>query len=105
MHQQEDPELRKLEFPSGNGIGSARAIAKLYGILANGGKLGNKTLLSPEFIDELAHDKRGQTGDFVFFNLPFRWKYGIEVIPQPNEVNIYIYKYIYRLGKVRVYRE
>ncbi|PIK44600.1 putative beta-lactamase domain-containing protein 2 [Apostichopus japonicus] len=87
MHQQEDPELRKLEFPSGNGIGSARAIAKLYGILANGGKLGNKTLLSPEFIDELAHDKRGQTGDFVFFNLPFRWKYGIEVIPQPNEDN------------------
>jgi CubicO group peptidase (beta-lactamase class C family) len=33
-----DPELRKVEIPSANGIGQARALAKIYGVLANGGR-------------------------------------------------------------------
>jgi len=32
------PEYRRVEIPSANGIGAARAIAKLYGILAGGGR-------------------------------------------------------------------
>ncbi len=34
----EVPEMRKIELPASNGIGTARAIAKLYGIFATGGK-------------------------------------------------------------------
>jgi CubicO group peptidase (beta-lactamase class C family) len=33
----DSPAYRKVEFPSGNGIGTARAIAKAYGVFATGG--------------------------------------------------------------------
>lgn len=32
------PELRKIEIPSANGIGQARALARVYDVLANGGR-------------------------------------------------------------------
>ena len=41
------PPYRRLEIPGGNGIGQVRALAKLYGVFANGGKdlgLSRKTL-------------------------------------------------------------
>ena len=44
------PEVLRLEFPSMNGVGEARAIAKVYGVLATGGKeLG----LTRSTLDEL----------------------------------------------------
>jgi CubicO group peptidase (beta-lactamase class C family) len=44
------PELRHLEIPSANGIGQARAIARIYGSLATGGReLG----LKPDTVREL----------------------------------------------------
>jgi len=44
---------RKAVFPSGNGHGNARAIARVYGALANGGKLDGIHVLSADLIDEL----------------------------------------------------
>jgi CubicO group peptidase (beta-lactamase class C family) len=45
-----DPEFRQVEIPSANGIGQARALAKIYDVLAGGGQeLG----LSSRTMDEL----------------------------------------------------
>lgn len=45
------PEWRRMELPSSNGHGTARAIARLYGALACGGALDGVTVLSPESIE------------------------------------------------------
>lgn len=82
-----DADIRKIEVASLNGVATARAIAKLFDILANGGKQGNKTLLSSKIIDEYIYDKRGQTPDLFFHNLPARWKYGMDLIPQGENVS------------------
>ena len=44
-------EFRAAEIPAGNGIGSARSIARLYGCLARGGELDGVRLLRPETIE------------------------------------------------------
>ena len=44
-----DPEFRRVEIPSANGIGQARALARIYKALASGGELG----LPPETYREL----------------------------------------------------
>ncbi|XP_014668591.1 PREDICTED: beta-lactamase domain-containing protein 2-like isoform X1 [Priapulus caudatus] len=43
-----NPDYREVEFPAANGVGTATALAKLYGILANGGSHEGHVLLSPE---------------------------------------------------------
>jgi CubicO group peptidase (beta-lactamase class C family) len=43
---------RSAEIPSGNGTTHARALARLYGILANGGKLNGFQLLSSELLKQ-----------------------------------------------------
>jgi CubicO group peptidase (beta-lactamase class C family) len=45
--------FRKAVFPSANGHGNARSIARIYGALANGGEIDGVRVLSPELIDEL----------------------------------------------------
>lgn len=79
-----DPEVNQIVIPSICGVATARGIAKLFGILANGGKLGNKTLLSQRIIMDYVNDKRERTGDLVLFGLPMKWKYGMDIIPQPG---------------------
>ncbi len=44
------PEYRAVEFPSANGIGQARAIAKAYGVFANG---GHELDIKPQTMAEL----------------------------------------------------
>jgi CubicO group peptidase (beta-lactamase class C family) len=39
------------EVPAGNGVASARSVARLYGCLARGGEIDDVRLLSPEIID------------------------------------------------------
>lgn len=88
--RQVDSEIRQLEMPAVNGVATARAIAKTFGILANGGKLGNKTLLSEEMIDAYSFDRRGETPDLCLFGLKTRWKYGMHLISQgENEKNLF----------------
>ena len=48
-----DPARRCIPLSSFNGHGTARSLAKLYGILANGGKEKDKVLLSTKMIDLL----------------------------------------------------
>lgn len=79
-----DPALLRIELASSNGVATARGVAKLFGILANGGKYENKTLLSEKIIDKYSNDGRGLTPDLVWYNHPLRWKYGMNIVPQGN---------------------
>ncbi|XP_038078605.1 beta-lactamase domain-containing protein 2-like [Patiria miniata] len=71
------PEILALEQPSAYGVGTARALAKAYGILANGGAtLKGQKLLSEaiikKFMDEVwAGSPVGMEGLGVAFNLGF----------------------------------
>ncbi|XP_078318100.1 beta-lactamase domain-containing protein 2-like [Crassostrea virginica] len=47
------PDLNQIPLTSFLGFGNSRALAKIWGIIANGGKYNNKTLLSPELISLL----------------------------------------------------
>lgn len=44
------PDLNQIPLTSFLGYGNARSLAKLWGIIANGGTYNNKTLLNPEVI-------------------------------------------------------
>ena len=57
-------EWRKAEIPAANGHGSARAIAKFYGVLANGGERDGVHLLNPETID-MARQTESEGSDLV----------------------------------------
>lgn len=83
-----DPYKINIEVASANGIATAEALAKLFGILANGGKAGNKTLLSKRILDAYADDRRGPTPDLLMYDLPIRWKWAMDVIPQGTNVSI-----------------
>lgn len=48
-----DPDFLELPIPSSHGVGTALSVAKLMGILANGGQHEGKVLLSPESISKL----------------------------------------------------
>lgn len=86
-----DPDIISLEFPAANGVGTARGLAKLFGIMANGGKHEGKTLISGRFLDEYKYDRRQQTPDKVLWELPIRWKYGMHVMPEEGKVGVFFY--------------
>jgi len=65
---------RSAEIPSANGQAAARALAKLYGILANGGKAGNIQVLSPGEIDRCSEETSG--GDDAVLKLKTRFSLG-----------------------------
>lgn len=46
------PAWRRAEIPSTNGQGTARGVAKIYHVLAQGGSYNDVTLLSPELLAE-----------------------------------------------------
>ena len=53
------PEVLALEQPSGYGVGTARAIAKVYGILANGGQTSvGQRLLSGDVIKKVISEAK-----------------------------------------------
>jgi CubicO group peptidase (beta-lactamase class C family) len=45
---QGDTPFLDAEIPAANGVATARGIAKMYGAIANGGRIGDKQFLSPE---------------------------------------------------------
>ena len=45
------PEVRSALLPAMGGIGSARALAKFYAMLANGGTWQGRTVLAPQILD------------------------------------------------------
>ncbi|XP_033103387.1 uncharacterized protein LOC117106142 [Anneissia japonica] len=48
-----DPDNRLVEVPSAFGVGTAEGLAKLYGILANGGEVNGKKIMSKRAIEIL----------------------------------------------------
>src|SRR5690606_5665677 len=46
-----DDRYRRAIFPSSNGHGNARAMARIYAALANGGSLDGVHLISPELVE------------------------------------------------------
>lgn len=49
-----DPEFREIECGSSNGFGTARGLARLMGIVANGGEANGRVLLKPGAIERLS---------------------------------------------------
>ena len=66
---------RKAEIPAANGHGTARSIAKLYGVLANGGSRNNIHILSPETI-EMGRQTQSDGKDLVLAQMHTRFGLG-----------------------------
>jgi CubicO group peptidase (beta-lactamase class C family) len=68
-------EWRLAEVPAANGHGTAASLAKLYGVMANGGERDNFRLLTPTTIEQISsvHSKGPDT---VLFGLPYHFGLG-----------------------------
>jgi CubicO group peptidase (beta-lactamase class C family) len=76
-------EWRRIEIPSANGHGTAKSVATLYGVYANGGKLDSKRLI-PEGSFEALTRRRVIGEDLV---LPFLTEFAAGVMR--NNLGIY----------------
>lgn len=72
-------EWRRAEIPGANGHGNARALARLYGVLARGGHQDGVHLLSPEAIAR-CHAEQSHGEDLVL-RIPTRFGLGF-MLPQ-----------------------
>jgi CubicO group peptidase (beta-lactamase class C family) len=70
------------EVPAVNGVVTARALAKVYGAIANGGEIEGARLLSPELVDGL-RGKSDLTPD-LNLGLPFTYHKGYQSSPVPG---------------------
>ena len=68
-------EWRNAEIPAANGHGTARSIAKIYGVLANGGSRDGVHVLKPETI-EMARQTESDGKDLVLGNIHTRFGLG-----------------------------
>ncbi|MDE2302984.1 MAG: beta-lactamase family protein [Sphingomonadales bacterium] len=65
------PQVRRAAIAGVGGIFTARSLARFYAILANGGELDGKRLLSRARVQECCHMRPGGTlPDPVFFGMP-----------------------------------
>ncbi|XP_070561915.1 beta-lactamase domain-containing protein 2-like isoform X1 [Ptychodera flava] len=88
-------EFRCSEVPSVNGIGTARGLARLYAILANGGELDGKRLLSQEAVETIMTSCTEEKLDTVMMTKT-KWCLGFHphfnVISEVNLENVYGHK-------------
>lgn len=77
-----DYELRQIPCSSFNGHGTARAIAKLYGIIANGGVYDNKTLLEESTIKTL--NQTIVEGNDVVLGAELKFGHGLIISDTPT---------------------
>jgi len=70
------------EIPAVNGVVTARALAKLYGAIANGGEIEGSRLLSSELVDGLK-TKPDLTPD-LNLGIPFTYHHGYQSSPLPG---------------------
>jgi CubicO group peptidase (beta-lactamase class C family) len=71
-------EWRLAEVPAANGHGTAASLAKLYGVLSNGGSRNGQHLLKPETIKHVTSVHSGGP-DTVLFGLPYQFGLGYMV--------------------------
>jgi CubicO group peptidase (beta-lactamase class C family) len=68
-------EWRRTEIPSANGHGTARAVATLYGVFANDGRIGATQVISPETMAEFT--KARIKGDDLVLPYNLEWAAGV----------------------------
>jgi CubicO group peptidase (beta-lactamase class C family) len=69
------PESLRVAIPAGNGLFTARSLAKLYATLAAGGEFEGVRLLSPETIEQ-ASELQSPTGRQSVIPFDMRWRLG-----------------------------
>ncbi|WP_028477470.1 serine hydrolase [Nocardia sp. CNY236] len=81
-----DPRLHDSVMPGLNGVFSARAVARVYGALANGGQLDGYQVLRPDTIEQMTR-RQVFTSDYVLaFRIPWAMGYhGVPMKPSKNE--------------------
>jgi CubicO group peptidase (beta-lactamase class C family) len=72
----ERPEVRRACIAGVGGIFNARSEARFWAILANGGELDGKRLLSKERVDAICLPRPGNDPDPVYFNAPMTLSQG-----------------------------
>ncbi|HYB39578.1 MAG TPA: serine hydrolase domain-containing protein [Mycobacterium sp.] len=70
------------EVPAANGVCTARALARLYGAIANGGQFDGTHFLSPELVKGLT-GRRSLRPDHNLF-VPLSWHMGYHAVPVPG---------------------
>jgi CubicO group peptidase (beta-lactamase class C family) len=75
-------EWRRAEIPSANGHGTARAVATLYGVFANGGKIGDTQVISPQTLADFTKS-RIKGVDLV---LPYEIEWAAGVMRNSNRI-------------------
>ncbi|MCP5056078.1 MAG: beta-lactamase family protein [bacterium] len=76
--------FRKAVFPSGNGHGNARSIARIYAALAGCGEIDGVRLLSPELIDELRKPAWEGTCDLTLRQFRYGLGFFLSSYPDPE---------------------
>jgi len=78
----EDMQFLDAEIPAANGVVTARALAKVYGAIANGGLIDDTQFLSPELVAGL----KGRLDVTLDLNLgiPFSYHRGFQSSPIPG---------------------
>jgi len=79
---QDDMQFLDAEMPAANGVVTARALAKVYAAIANGGVIDGTHFLSPELVQGL----KGKTDISLDINLgiPFSYHRGFQSSPIPG---------------------
>ena len=72
-----DPDIRELPCPSTHGHGTASNMAKFFGILANGGELDGKRLMSEKAVRQLTVPI--VQGYDCSFGIDSKWGLGVQL--------------------------
>jgi CubicO group peptidase (beta-lactamase class C family) len=67
-------EVQRVPIPALNGMFSARGLARMYAVLADGGRIGDRQLLSRRTIDRVARRQNRGVGRVIPF--PMHWRLG-----------------------------
>ena len=73
------PESLRVAIPAGNGLFTARSLAKMYALLANGGELGGVRLLSEDTLQQ-ATTLQQPTGRHSVIPFDMRWRLGYHAV-------------------------
>jgi CubicO group peptidase (beta-lactamase class C family) len=73
------PESLRVAIPAGNGLFTARSLAKMYAMLANGGEIGGTRLLGWQTLHEATAVQR-PTGRHSVIPFDMRWRLGYHAV-------------------------
>lgn len=81
-------EWRGAEIPAAGGTGNARSVARVHTMIANGGELDGKRIMSEAGTRKLL-EQQIEGHDMVLLNMPIRYGLGFglpgEMLPMPNK--------------------